>query len=350
MKREKVFCVILLSILVSSMAGTLTPVLGQTNVQTPCGKYIHVNADIASKIKSLGYTAQNITSIPADLLDSLICSEENPTVSWELQTNTPGPDTALQPAYPARLNITSKVDSNQGPATNSVTYPNGKACLIVAVWTYQSSSWADLSQWIQPAYNDLLATATNYGGYNQIATLTQNQATCGNIIMWLEYLCITYGSVDLYIYGHGAQWVIIPGVWYYWGYAPWDACNADGSLNVGAMFFPDRLLSYTETNPYDMSTMRMTTMGFCYGWVFEQQSLNPGGNTQHARAFDGGNGDVYADYHEEFIFNWDDCWYQYNYDSSSAHYSADQYAITHTYYGQNQVRYSYADTGTQVWH
>ena len=321
---------------------------------------IGVRLDLTKELEQLGYTAENLPKISGDLLRILITQNKKSIEPLRAQDYSkalnPNNILRLDPPKPTtsnELNSSASKENNGEPSI--LDYYGDKACLIVGIWTYPYSSetypWSNLSGWFDDAFYDLCYHVAYDGDYDNIITLAQSAATISNIDNWITWLCMYYENVDVYFFGHGGVFEIIPGIWYYWGYSCWDACSyPDGEPDSDGVYLPWDLYTHQdEWGTDDRSTLRMSIFGCCWGGVFDDPCINPGGNVNHDRAFAGGNGNMLGDYVELYTFAWGNYWYNLDYASDNAWYYSEQYAVNNSWWGTNQTRYEYEDTGYSIY-
>jgi hypothetical protein len=313
-----------------------------------------IQIDLSSKFREMGYTAENITSISRDLVMKVLKSycEDNPI---DPKTELPftkdsknlfsEDDTVNDHAF-GEITVVSEVTD-----LGVMTLDDTKACVTCVVWDYPGNQ-KDLGGYIEDAAEDhLYVDAANYGDYDLVFNNLENSvATRDNMDTVLEYFFDTYDNVDLYFMGHGGRnlvWILWP-FWYTYEqyYCPYDSIDADtGNVILDSVFWEDDLPS---SNPlWDSSPMRLVMFTSCWGWGFRQEALNPGGSTNHDRAFMGKNGVGYTDYTYYYMEKWCDLWYQYSWDSSSAASEANDYAWVES--SQQGANMSYTDTGSSIY-
>jgi hypothetical protein len=150
--------------------------------------------------------------------------------------------------------------------------------------------------------------------------LTNSEATYNNVWGYITWACAEYGSVDVYLMGHGTELVIYGGpyLWYTRvAYVCYDAVYVLPIL-FWNFLFPSDIVSGT----YDYSTLRTGVFGFCHSYDFQDEFLNPGGSTSHWRFFTGPQGIVYDNYVEAFVETWCDSWYDDDLDTWMSWYYA----------------------------
>ena len=218
---------------------------------------------------------------------------------------------------PSATNILTKQASanEQGSMTDQAD-SSGQACLIVAIWDYADP--ADDLPNNQYAYNALLYNVEN-AGYDCVVTLTNSQATHEYVWEWLTMLCASYQYVDVYFMGHGVDNYdyILPD---FYGFACYDAVNADGTVNEGNEYYPEEMISYC-VHPYDYSELRLGVGAFCYSaafdcdFCFQGISYPPWPDRVWMEINGEGNADQYNIY---FMAYWSYYWYVQGWDSNAS--------------------------------
>jgi hypothetical protein len=300
--------------------------------------------DISSKFKEMGYTAENITSVSNDFINKVLLEycKENPY----------GYETEQPPFYTTdnRYYFSGKNSVNEhAPQENSIipkvepkigTLTESKACVTCIIWDH-AGDLKDLPS-IEDAAEYVYYYAPNYGDYDIVFTELENEvATKENLNDVLDYFFENYDNVDLYFMGHGTRiWLYYMGFWQWKAYyCPYDSIDSNGNLDSSKIFYDHELLSI---NPlWDSSPMRLVMTTSCWGYLFQNEALNPGGSISHDRAFAGKDGQGQAVYSKFYMYDWCRKWYYYDWDSSSAAASARDYAWSETEAGANMT---YADT------
>ncbi len=352
--KEMSFLYLLASVLLCLSVITASAKVSPFSEELPPLTNSETTFDITLLLEKIGYTDANMSEAPEDLVKLLLTSYDNPIPSDSSAV-------ILQPSgidksvfdQAIQKNFTLTGSKPKGTRSMATDYIGEKACLVVAIGDYAGGP--DLNPWIGWAFANITYYASTYGDYDYVKTLENASATNYYVDNWIHWLCASYENVDVYLFGHGKCVPVIPGVWYYYAYMPYDAINADGSENSNNFYWDFYLQS--DYDSYDHSSLRYMTAGFCEGWGFDNDARWPYWYPDfHDRAFNGGHGSVYADYHEFFAHQWGYLWYQQHYDSSSAADGARTYAYDHIHpngippdHPEHGVPYTYGDTGSAIY-
>jgi hypothetical protein len=217
-------------------------------------------------------------------------------------------------------NSTGPVPTLEESQTTISSMSSGKACLLAAIWDYAGTG-NDLPD-LANIYTSILYNADNYGDYNYLKTLTNTAATHDNIYQWLTWLCAEYGTVDVYLYGHGTI-LTVSGITTY-AYCTYDGLNADLTWNEPKFFYANELKSNVGPNYYDYSSLRLGLGGFCYSGHFSSVFINEG------KVWIGPTAVVTTTYDLNYTSCWGYNWYALNVISYTAHLYAYNNASSHT--------------------
>ena len=271
--------------------------------------------NITSIAQQLRYTNQNISSLPQTSLIKILLSQSGQDmnksmdqIQQDLFDNSTGPS--------ATNILTKQASANEQGSMTDQADSSGQACLIVAIWDYADP--ADDLPNNQYAYNALLYNVEN-AGYDCVVTLTNSQATHEYVWEWLTMLCASYQYVDVYFMGHGVDNYdyILPD---FYGFACYDAVNADGTVNEGNEYYPEEMISYC-VHPYDYSELRLGVGAFCYSaafdcdFCFQGISYPPWPDRVWMEINGEGNADQYNIY---FMAYWSYYWYVQGWDSNAS--------------------------------
>ena len=314
--------------------------------------------DFSAVFQKLGYTSDNITTISSDLLYKILSESianhqyiENASLQITPQSKN------LCNVISQPIQSTSK-DPQSTSEIDTVT-SGTKAVIIAACWDYAGTDY-DLTGYMQPQYNNLLSAVQNLGGYNHIYTLTNTADTWANVLSTVQTaFSAGYENIDLYLLGHGGfepHWIIWP--FYYVTeslYCTYDEISYDPGTNTYSNVFSNAFWDYyvgQNSQPFnrDMSSLRLTYVSTCDGWLFKDYVLNRDATYSHNRAIIAANGIQWNDIMKNFMdwYLWD--FYQ-NGHSSYESYNTAYSQITDWGQGRNPpgVPLSYQDTGTAVW-
>ena len=350
--RWKICCLVFISMLLVSSATVL--VRAEPKNVTNDRKIGNVHVDASAVLKELGYTEENMASVPEKLKLQIARSyhvmpelHEDGDYYVTITPNSPRAEINLigtDYVSPYHIPLAHAPNSQDIPDTkdsggNSVDYMyDQRACLVFAIWDYPGTGAPDLPG-LEAAYDSVTDSISSTNAYDYWHFMTNSECTYYYISAWITWACAAYESVDVYWLGHGTVF------WWTSAFVSYDAWDDYWGVLFWNLYMPGDFTSNWEY--YDYSTLRVGIGDFCYGWGFQGTFLNPGGEVSHDRAFTGPDVETNTGYSSHFLDEWSERWY-YDHEGSYYAYSLALDAAEN-YLLQGENPFSYTDTGTSIW-
>jgi hypothetical protein len=299
--RRRFCCVIIISMLLVSVA----PVIFNTKPKdvTKDPKIGNVHVDASAVLRELGYTEENMSSVPRKLMLQITRSYH---AKAELHDDGDYYVTITPDSPRAEVNLIGSdniapydIDLSHAPDSHDVSDTKGtsggsldsdeRACLVFAIWDYPGTE-VDIPG-AEDEFDYIADWISSTSAYDYWNFLTNSESTHYYIYAWITWACAAYDNVDIYWNGHGIEFM--NGV----AFLSYDAWDDDEEVITSNLYVEDDF----ETGTYDYSTLRVGSGSFCYGWGFHETFLDPGGSTSHNRAFMGPDTEITLAYTTEYI-------------------------------------------------